>query len=48
MDTITPPSTCYAAFNKIQSPKRDVVYPDFGHEGLPEFGDFAFEFLSQM
>lgn len=48
MDTITPPSTCYAAYNKIQSPKREVVYPDFGHEGLPEFGDYAFEFFSQM
>jgi len=35
MDTITPPSTQYAAFNKITSPKRTVIYPDFGHEGLP-------------
>jgi cephalosporin-C deacetylase len=48
MDTITPPSTCFAAYNKIKSKKRTVVYPDFGHEGLPGFGDTVFEFLSGL
>lgn len=48
MDTITPPSTFYAAFNKITSPKRDIVYPDFGHEGLPGFDDLAFTFISDL
>lgn len=45
MDTICPPSTQYAAYNKITSPKRTVIYPDFGHEGLPGFHDSVFQFL---
>ncbi len=47
MDTICPPSTQYAAYNKITSPKQTVIYPDFGHEGLPGFQDKAFEFITQ-
>ena len=35
MDTICPPSTQFAAYNKIQSKKSLLIYPDFGHEGLP-------------
>ena len=45
MDTICPPSTQFAAYNKITSPKRTVIYPDFGHEGLPGFDDMTFEFM---
>jgi cephalosporin-C deacetylase len=45
MDNICPPSTQYAAFNKIRSKKDALVYPDFGHEGLPGFNDRAFRFL---
>ena len=48
MDTICPPSTQFAAFNKITAPKKTAIYPDFGHEGLPGFGDMAFEFLCAM
>jgi cephalosporin-C deacetylase len=44
MDTITPPSTCFAAFNKITAPKDVVIFPDFGHEGLPGFGDRSYQF----
>ena len=47
-DTICPPSTQYAAFNKITSPKRTCIYPDFGHEGLPGFGDITYNFLSGL
>lgn len=47
MDTVCPPSTQYAAFNKITAPKRAVLYPDFGHEGLPGFQDLTFEFFSK-
>lgn len=46
MDTITPPSTCFAAFNKISSKKHVEIYPDYGHEGLPGFGDMVFEFFA--
>lgn len=48
MDTICPPSTQFAAFNKIRSPKRAVIYPDFGHEGLPGYTDTIFEFLGGL
>ncbi|HEY3196160.1 MAG TPA: acetylxylan esterase [Candidatus Dormibacteraeota bacterium] len=46
MDTVCPPSTQFAAYNKIRSPKEMVLYPDFGHEDLPGHSDRVFEFLS--
>jgi cephalosporin-C deacetylase len=45
MDTICPPSTQFAAYNKITSPKKMVIYPDFGHEGLPGSNDIIFEYM---
>lgn len=48
MDTVCPPSTQFAAFNKITAPKETVIYPDFGHEGLPGFNDMTFEFFAAM
>ncbi|MCD6405881.1 MAG: acetylxylan esterase [Planctomycetes bacterium] len=48
MDDICPPSTQFAAYNKIGSPKEMALYPDFGHEGLPGFADRAFEFLAGL
>ncbi len=48
MDTICPPSTQFAAFNKIASPKTMAIYPDFGHEDLPGFDDRAFQFLQGL
>lgn len=35
MDTMCPPSTQFAAFNKIRAPKRMAIDPDYGHEALP-------------
>lgn len=32
-DTICPPSTVFAAYNRIRAPKEIRVYPDFGHGG---------------
>ncbi len=46
MDMICPPSTQFAAFNKIRSEKDVVLYPDFGHEDLPGQHDRLFEFLT--
>jgi len=48
MDTICPPSSQFACYNKITSPKEIVIYPDFAHEPLPGFADKAFEFLSKL
>jgi cephalosporin-C deacetylase len=46
MDTICPPSTQFAAYNKITSKKEVVIYPDYAHEGLPGMIDRVFEFLA--
>jgi cephalosporin-C deacetylase len=48
MDTVCLPSTQFAAYNKITSPKRTVIYPDYGHEGLPGFGDMTYDFLADL
>jgi len=45
MDTICPPSSQFAAYNKICSPKSMQIYPDFGHEILPGFNDHSFLFM---
>jgi cephalosporin-C deacetylase len=47
MDTICPPSSQFAAYNKIRSAKEMVLYPDFGHESLPGNSDRVFEFLAE-
>lgn len=48
MDTICPPSSQFAVFNKITAPKDAVIYPDYGHEPLPGFPDRAFAFLAEL
>ncbi len=48
MDTVCPPSTQFAAYNKITSPKEMVIYPDFGHENLPGNSDRVFRFMCEM
>jgi len=45
MDTICPPSTQFAAYNKMTASKRLVIYPDFGHEHLPGSGDKTIQFF---
>lgn len=45
MDTICPPSTQFAVYNKLTSLKKMAVYPDFEHEPLPGWYDQAFQFL---
>jgi cephalosporin-C deacetylase len=48
MDTICPPSTQFAAYNKITAPKEMAIYPDYAHEGLPGFSDRVFQFMMEM
>lgn len=48
MDTVCPPSTQFAAYNRITAPKDMVFYPDFGHEHLPENNDRIFRFMMEM
>jgi cephalosporin-C deacetylase len=45
MDPICPPSTQFAAYNKITAPKSLEIYPDFGHENLPGFADKTIQFM---
>jgi len=45
MDTVCPPSTQFAPFNKITAPKTLELYPDYGHEILPGFGDKTVQFM---
>lgn len=48
MDTICPPSTQFAAYNKITAPKQVVFYPDFGHANLPGSSDLIFNHLAAL
>lgn len=46
MDNTCPPSTQFAAYNKITSEKHVEIYPDFGHESLQGSSDLIFGFIS--
>ncbi len=48
MDTICPPSTQFAAYNKITAEKSMCIYPDFGHEELPDLNDYILEFMEGL
>jgi cephalosporin-C deacetylase len=45
MDTVCPPSSQFAAYNKITANKRMDIYPDFGHERLPGSSDRIYRFM---
>ena len=46
MDTVCPPSSQFAAYNKITSPKNVLIYPDFAHEEAPGHWDTIFTFIT--
>ena len=48
MDMTCPPSSQFAAYNKIESSKRMKIYPDFTHETLPGFSDLTYQFMMEM
>lgn len=47
-DNLCPPSTQFAAYNKIRAPKQMLLYNDHGHETLPQIEDHAFRFFSSF
>lgn len=47
-DTICPPSTQFAAYNKIASKKSYLLYPDQGHGNLTGFSDKVYQFLLEL
>ena len=48
MDTICPPSSQFAVYNKIKSQKSMIIYPDYGHEILPGMSDKTFQFFLDL
>lgn len=48
MDATCPPSTQFAAYNKINSEKDVIIYPDFGHESLPDINDIVFNYMMEL
>jgi cephalosporin-C deacetylase len=48
MDTVCPPSTQFAVYNKITAPKEMILYPDFGHENLPGLLDRHMAFFAEL
>jgi cephalosporin-C deacetylase len=48
MDDVCPPSTQFAAYNRMTCKKSMLVYHDFGHENLPWIGDHAYEFMADL
>lgn len=48
MDTTCPPSSQFAVYNKINAPKRMILYPDYIHEPIQDFSDKTFQFLKTL
>ncbi len=48
VDTICPPSTQFAAYNKITAPKDLMVYHEYGHEYLPYLADRMLQMLMTL
>ena len=48
MDSICPPSTQFAAYNRIEAKKSCEIYPNHGHEGLPDAAELIYEFFNKI
>ena len=48
VDEVCPPSTQFAAYNRMSCRKSLVIYPDFGHEGLPGIDDKVYDFMAAL
>jgi cephalosporin-C deacetylase len=44
-DSICPPSTQFAAYNKIKAKKKMALYFDYAHEQLRDWDDTTFQFM---
>ncbi|MBN2618108.1 MAG: acetylxylan esterase, partial [Spirochaetales bacterium] len=47
-DNVCPPSTIFAAYNKIESEKQIFVFPDFGHGGFNEHDAHKINFIKRV
>jgi cephalosporin-C deacetylase len=48
LDDVCPPSTQFAAYNRMSCEKQMVIYPDFGHEALPYCEEKTIAFMRAM
>lgn len=48
MDNVCPPSTQFAAYNKMTCERDMVIYPDFGHEYYPQVNELIYHFMLEM
>jgi len=48
MDSVCPPSTQFAAYNKIVAKKSCEIYPNHGHESLPDSAELIYNFFKQL
>lgn len=48
MDNICPPSTQFAAYNKMTCNKKSVIYPDFGHEYMPDQPEMVYQIMLEL
>ena len=48
MDTICPPSTQFAMYNKLTCNKNVVIYPDYGHEDIIDIKDKIFDIMAEL
>ncbi len=48
MDTVVPPSTQFAMYNKLTCEKDVHIYPDYGHETMAGLHDDAFAFFAEL
>ena len=48
MDQVCPPSSQFAACNRMSCPKSLVIYPDFAHEALPGIDDAIYEYFAEL
>lgn len=49
-DEVCPPSSQFAAYNRLESAdsRRMLLYPDFGHETLPDAADLSLQFFREQ
>ena len=47
MDDVCPPFTQFAVYNKIETEKKVLFYPDYGHEYLPDSEEIMLAWLEE-
>jgi len=47
-DDICPPSTQFAVYNRITAPKTCEIYPNHGHEGLPDADELIYRYFKDL